>query len=463
MAIVSRSGLAATALLFGLALPALAQKPAVPPASAPSNLPPGVKVAVPLLNRASLEIKAGQAVIAEDFVFKATLKLERPSPLLAGRAVKFTLNGAAACTGATDGAGHASCHFTIPPMAQGFFDYQAQFQGGDGLTAANAEAKFLVGKAQTKLKLYAGGSSDSLLTPGDTISVVAHLTRKLDGSPMDGKLVSFAVNGTSIGTATTVIDVAKRSWNVPGGASGPQKFEAFFVTDAYYVGTSAEVTKSVARKAYLKVLNEPVGVVGNTITVKGQVAKVPPIVGVIVPNTGLGGRKVKFIFDGYDPKTNNVAPQWNWTATTDGNGIATVSKPAEWNASKVRLRLEPPTDAWDADEVTDDCNVVTSPTKVTAPPVSGRIGTSAVLKVHVSRQTDGAARKFVKVHVTKLDSSSLQTPISFSTDANGDGTGSIEIKSQMGIGGHTLTVTVDGDGMCKPATVTVPLTVQPSA
>lgn len=452
----------ALAALIGLALPVLAQK-VPPPASAPSNLPPGANVAVPLLNRARLDVNARQAVIAEDFVFKATLTLERPSPLLAGRAVKFTLNGAAACTGTTDGAGVASCHFTIPPMAQGFFDYKAEFKGGDGLSSAKAEAKFLVGKAQTKLQIVLGGLGDVPLVPGETVQIGAGLTRALDGSRLDGKPIVFSANGSPIGTETSVLGTAWRAWKVPAGATGPQKLEVFFVTDDSYVGTSATLTKNVSRKAFLKVLNEPVGVVGKTITVKGQVAKVPPIIGVVVPNTGLAGRKVMFIFDGHDPTTNTTGPHWNWTATTDGNGIATVSKPAEWNASKVRLRLEPPTDGWDADEVTDGCNVVTSPTKVTAPPLSGRIGTNATLKVHVSRQTDGAARKFARVHVTKFDSSSFPNPVEFSTDANGDGKASIEIKSQMGIGNHTLTVIVDGDGMCRPATITIPLTVQPSA
>ena len=450
-------------VFVAVALSAAGQKVAPPPAGVQPKLPAVQGASVPLLDRATLDAPARQAVIAEDLVLKATLKIERPGPALAGREVKFTVDGAAACAGTTDAAGVASCHFKIPPMPQGFHAYAAQSAAGGGITSARAEAKLLVGKAQTKLTLVAGGSGDAPLAPGGTIQIAAQLARALDGSGIDGKPVSFEINGAAAGNATTVNGFAARQWQVPAGATGAQKFEAFFVTDDSYVGTSAQVTKGVSRKAYLNVLIGPGGTVGKPITVRGQITRGQHLPGIQSAGDGLSGRALMFIFDGYDPKANRVAPAWNWTATTDANGVATVTNTPLENASQVRLRLEAPTDGWSAAEVARPLTVALSETQVTAPGIAGRIGTSATLNVHVARQTDGAPRKSTRILVTKFDQTNFQTPISFFTNASGDATTSLPISSQMGIGNHTLTVHVDGDGACKGKTATVALTVQPSA
>lgn len=455
--------LLAGAILVATTLSAAAQMSTPPPASAPSNLPPGVKVAVPLLNRATLDAPARQAVIAEELVFKATLKIETPGPSLSGREVKFTVDGAAACAGATNGAGVATCTYKIPPMPQGFHVYEARSAAGGGITSAKADAKLLIAKAQTKLKVFAGGSGDAPLTPGDTISVVAHLSRALDGSLMDGKPVSFEINGAPAGNATTVGGVAKREWKVPTGATGAQKFEAFFVTDDFYVGTSAQVSKGVSRRAYLNVLSGPDGTAGKPMTIRGQIATVPYLPGQKSPNGGIQGRTLMFVFIGYDPDSNNTKALWNWKATTGADGVATATETPGRSATSVRLRLVEPTDGWTADEVGRPWAIEKSETLATAPGISGKIGTNATLKVHVVRKTDGAPRKFAKIRVTKLDQTNLQTPVGFSTDAQGNGSADILVKSQMGIGSHTLTLEIDGDGACKPVKITVPLNVKPSS
>jgi hypothetical protein len=180
-------------------------------------------------------------------------------------------------------------------------------------------------------------------------------------------------------------------------------------------------------------------------------------------STGLSGRRLKFIFVGVDFQTNSVKPLWNWTATSDANGVATVSEVPQRSASRIRLRLEDPADGWTAEEVETAFTITPSETVLTAPPVSARIGTIATLTVHAARKSDGSPRKTARLHVTKFDGVPLQKAVDFGTNGSGDGTASIPIQSTMGIGNHTWTVVVEGDPSCQPATITVPLAVQPSA
>jgi hypothetical protein len=435
-------GMVASALVVCVAAagstPAAGQAAPRGPVS-PSKKPTPIPIALPAT---TLELANRGGAVGEKVSLSATLRTSRAGVAIQGHEVKFRVAGAPACSAKTNPQGVATCSWTVPKIPQGIAPFEAGFEGDDVLGPSKAVAQFLAAKALTKLVL--GSTSYNApskgVQPGGTLSVHATLTRKTDGAKLDGRVLSFTVNGRGGGTATTVKGVASIQCAVPRSIEGDAHLEVFFAGDDFSVGSSDQHVYPIwhVHHGYLNILTAESGQVGETLRFAAQLTRIKPMSPHMSSAGGIEGQPVNFTFTYWNGQAWVIG--WTLSGVTDATGTAHASGRPQVACKTLSVWMAQDSD-WLADEVQMPVSMALARTRITMPERSGRIGEPVTLKAHVTHAATGAPRSGVSV-TFDLGGAPLGSK---STDASGDATLEVQLGSAYGVGTHTVNARVADD------------------
>ena len=143
---------------------------------------------------------SGTAAFGGTASLTATLTSQATSQPLSGAIVNFTLDGAYVGTTTTNSSGVATLTDVPTSDAVGTDSagIVASYSGAFGLDASSASGDLTVAPAATSLSAVSGTA-----TFGGTASLTATLTSQVTSQGISGATVSFTLDGTSVGTATT--------------------------------------------------------------------------------------------------------------------------------------------------------------------------------------------------------------------------------------------------------------------
>ena len=256
-------------------------------------------VAVRTSSNTSISIAAATQVFGATIV-KARVTLGRTGFPLVRRKVTLSLDGSAIGDVITDASGWASLPYLVGVGTHKVLAYAPQ---DSAMKEAIGRGVLKVIKSGTTLKAY--GASVRL---GETASIKAKLRRNSDGVLVANQTISFTLDGTAIGNATTNNSgVATLLYKSDGAfAIGKHKIVATFAGDANHKKDSAPATLIIHK-----------GV--TAIRQKNASGKASAMVDLLATlkrkaDAPLGNRTVNFYVDG----------KLVGSAKTDSNGIATL-------------------------------------------------------------------------------------------------------------------------------------------
>jgi hypothetical protein len=148
----------------------------------------------------TLSSVSGTAAFGGTASITATLTSQATSQPLSGAIVNFTLDGAYVGTTTTNSSGVATLTGvpTSDSVGTDSGGIVASYSGAFGLDASSASGDLTVAPAATSLSAVSGTA-----TFGGTASLTATLTSQETSQGISGATVSFTLDGTSVGTATT--------------------------------------------------------------------------------------------------------------------------------------------------------------------------------------------------------------------------------------------------------------------
>jgi len=161
--------------------------------------------------------------------------------------------------------------------------------GDDTYSAANATGNLVVSQAATTLGSVAGTA-----TVGETATLTATLTSSATNAGVSGQTVSFALDGTSVGTAVT-------------NSSGVATLTGVATTDGLGTDTGGVVASFAADTDYLAAANatgnlvvtQPTSItsVSGTASFGGDATLTATLLA-SATSTGISGETVSFTLDG---------------------------------------------------------------------------------------------------------------------------------------------------------------------
>jgi len=421
----------------------------------PSKKPTPIPIILPAT---TLELANRGGAVGEKVSLSATLRTSAAGVAIQGHEVKFRVAGASACGAKTNPQGVATCSWTVPKISEGTAPFEARFEGDDVLGPSKVVAQFLAAKAITKLVLGSTWSNapSKGVQPGGTLFVHATLTRKTDGAKLDGRVLSFTVNGRAGGTATTVKGVASIQYAVPKSIEGDAHLEAFFAGDDFSVGSSDEHSYPIwhVHHGHLNILTAESGQVGETLRFAAQLTRREPASPHMSSPDGVEGQPVNFTFTYWNGQAWVIG--WTLSGVTDATGTAHASGRPQLACKTLSVRMAHDSD-WLADEVEMPVSMALARTRISVPERSGRIGQTVALKAHVTHASTGAPRSGVSV-TFDLGESPLGSK---STDASGDAVLEVQLDSAYGVGTHTVHARIADDFGYYGGHGTAKLTVEP--
>ena len=152
---------------------------------------------------------------AQVALYAAMIRTDTGGPVQ-GETVTFVVNGTTVGTSPTTAAGQANVTYTIPAgTAAGAQTIMVSFAGDAGDTASLGTGTLTVVAIPTAIAVNAVSGTD-----GAVVSLTATLTRSDTGGPLQGKTVTFSVNGTAVGTSPTYsAGQANVSYTIPSGTA----------------------------------------------------------------------------------------------------------------------------------------------------------------------------------------------------------------------------------------------------
>lgn len=239
----------------------------------------------------SLYVSSPSGGIGGTVTLYAYLRRTTDNAMLAAMTVDFLVDGTKVGSARTDGNGYAAIAYRIPvDMAAGSHRVSASFIGDGTYRAAARDATMTVTTAwATVLSMPSFTGSRGL-----PVTLYAYLYRANDKLMLDGKTVSFKIDGSTVGTAVTDANgKATLAYTVPAATSvGVHTVISDYAGDTQYTPASRSGTISVAAKGdvslYAPVLTAYRGTTATLYT--------------YVKNKGngalLGGKTVRFELDG---------------------------------------------------------------------------------------------------------------------------------------------------------------------
>jgi hypothetical protein len=259
---------------------------------------------------------SGTAAVGGTATLTATLTTSDGSQAISGVTVYFTLDGAFAGIGVTDSSGTATVSGVATSQGAGTDTggVVAYFAGNIQNISATGSGDLTVGQGATALQGVSGTASF-----GGTATLTATLISTVTNQGISGETVSFTLDGTSVGTATTnssgvatlpgvaTTDAAGTHTGAVGVSfAGNTSFSASTGTGDLTVSKASTSLGSVSGTASF----------GGTATLKATLTS-------SVTNKGISGESVSFTLDG-----TSVG-----SATTDSNGVATLTGVATSDAA----------------------------------------------------------------------------------------------------------------------------------
>lgn len=182
-------------------------------------------------------------VIGETVDLRGYVRTLNSQTPLEGKTVTFSVNGTDVGQADTDASGRASLPYVVPgpvgTVPLGFsFAGDADFQSGSGSATLTATT------SGSKMSL-----PDRTGTIGGDVYLKAYLWSNPGSKPLANKAVSFAVDGTDVGTAPTNASgrALLRYWIPDGTGAGTRSLSAAFAGDAGYGPSSASASLTVGR------------------------------------------------------------------------------------------------------------------------------------------------------------------------------------------------------------------------
>ncbi|MCX6381660.1 MAG: Ig-like domain repeat protein [Armatimonadetes bacterium] len=168
---------------------------------------------------------------------RARLKRPTDGAGVVGRTVAFTLDGSALGTATTDATGIATYNYTVTELSVGNHTLGYSFAGDASYNSSNTTSALTISKENTSLP------TDDIT--GATPASV-NLTARLKGSTgiyVAGRTVTFKVDGTTVGTATTDANgLASLSYSTSALAAGAHRIATSFAGDASYNASTGGAT-----------------------------------------------------------------------------------------------------------------------------------------------------------------------------------------------------------------------------
>ena len=148
----------------------------------------------------------------------------------------FSLDDVVLGTAKTDANGVASLNYKLEEtLAPGKHTLKVSFAGDANHNASSTTVTLTANKATTRLN-----QTSTTGKKGDTISLAANLKRNTGGANLSGRVVTFFVDGTSVGTATTGSDGNAALSYAITQAKGKYKLKVTFDGDDFYLPTTFE-------------------------------------------------------------------------------------------------------------------------------------------------------------------------------------------------------------------------------
>lgn len=236
----------------------------------------------------------------------ASLRRTTDSFPLASRVLQFQVNGSIAGTVFTDGSGIARVNYTIPAAGgAGSRTISVSFAGDSTYNGSTGTGTLAVTGYPTSLTV--ANRSGAV---GQQVTLNATLRRSSDASAISGRSVTFRVQGSVVGSATTnATGTAALSYKIlaPIGV-GAKSITAQFSGDSNFAASSGSGTLTVS-KANVRVF------VANRSGNRGQVIVLNAILRRATDNAFLSGKTVTF----------RVGSTVVGTAVTNASGVASRS------------------------------------------------------------------------------------------------------------------------------------------
>jgi hypothetical protein len=272
--------------------------------------------------------------------------------------------------------------------------------------------------------------------PGGS-EVSAQLTRKSDGAGIDGREVSYTVNGKPVGTATTAGGWARLAFPAPEPRPDALKVDVAFAGDNLYLPATDSLTFPLPpekTQAYIMMVSAPAGVVGQTLSFQAKLSLTTSPYGNL-PGFDFSNQKMRFIFEYIDSWSGKLE-SFSAEGTTGTDGIATASVKPRATCKSLRVRLE--SSKWKADDLTTSVQIGPANVELVLDPVAGNIGQTVTLRAHATRTSDNSALSGVEVKFDLVGGQSLGKA---KPDASGEATLAVKLTSGMGIGAHEIQIT----------------------
>ncbi len=362
----------------------------------------------------------------------ATLKRKTDKALLANMTVSYTLDSKKIGDVTTDGTGKAGLNFKVDDtLTVGTHTLKMDFAGDGNHNASTLTTTLTVTKANTTVL-----ANKATVAYGKSTGLLAILKRATDKQKLSSQKLTFKIDGTQVGTATT-------------NASG-QALLNYKATDALTPGAhNLEVSFAGNDK-----LNETTGKATLTVTPAntallllnssgsyGQSVKLTATLKRTTDKAKLAKQTVSFLVDG--TKVGD--------ATTDDKGNAIFAYALDDTLTPGTHTLEADfaaTDHYNASTATGTLTAKVTATKLTVVAASGKVGETVNLTAKLKRSTDGKGLAGKPLHFL-VDGVEVGVG---ETNSDGIAILSFTIPDTLKAGAHTLVATFAGDDYYKSST-----------
>jgi hypothetical protein len=242
--------------------------------------------------------------IGQTITLNTTVRRNSDNAALNNVRVDFYVANTLVGTDYTNASGVASLSYAIPQsLGTGNKTILTEFVGNFDYHRSTDTATLTVSKANSNITLPNASG-----TIGQNAALTATLRRSTDSALLSGKIITFKIDGTAVGTAATnASGVATLNWTVAAGSLGDRTLTAEFAGDSLHNASSANAT--FHRRANTTTL------AANVIGRKGESATLSARLTRTHDGALIVGRTVQF-------RINNLPVG---SAVTDAAGIARLN------------------------------------------------------------------------------------------------------------------------------------------
>ncbi len=352
---------------------------------------------------------------------------------ISGKQLSFTVAGVPVNPpGTTDPSGFASVQYKIPESQGGLIPpIGAQFAGDGTYGASSGNNILTVSRASTLITVTPVGGSI-----GQTVSLTAHLTRTTDGASVVGRQLSFAVNGSPVGSPqpTDGSGNASVQYKIPESLGiGQASIQVNFAGDTAYLPTSATGSLTVSKANAALAVGDQSAQIGATATLTATLTRT-------TDNGLLSGKTVAFTVGG-----NSAG-----SAVTDANAVAsrTYVVPESLGVGPKTIFASFGGDSlYIGTTGNGTLTVNKAGTNIQVSNVSGAIGETVALTASLHRTTDNMPLSGRTLSFS-VNGFSVGNAV---TAADGAASISYYIPENLGVGTATITVQFSGDATHDPS------------